>query len=64
MAQMVKNLPEIPKIWVQSLGWGRLAWRRAWQPTPVSVPGESPWTAEPGWAIVYGFAKSQTPLSD
>jgi len=21
---------------------------RAWQPTPVSLPGESPWTEEPG----------------
>ena len=23
-------------------------WRRAWQPTPVSLPGKSPWTEEPG----------------
>ena len=23
-------------------------WRRAWQPTPVCLPGESPWTEEPG----------------
>ena len=22
-------------------GWGRLPWRRAWQPTPVFLPGES-----------------------
>ena len=22
--------------------------RRAWQPTPVLLPGESPWTEEPG----------------
>ena len=22
--------------------------RRAWQPTPVFLPGESPWTEEPG----------------
>ena len=22
-------------------------WRRAWQPTPVLLPGESPWTEEP-----------------
>ena len=28
-------------------GWGRY-WRRVWQPTPVFLPGESPWTAEPG----------------
>ena len=22
-------------------GWGRYPWRRAWQPTPVFLPGES-----------------------
>ena len=22
-------------------GWGKLHWRRAWQPTPVFLPGES-----------------------
>ena len=27
---------------------GKLAWRKAWQPTPVFLPGESPWTEEPG----------------
>ena len=24
------------------------AWRRAWQPTAVFLPGESTWTEEPG----------------
>ena len=28
-------------------GLGRSPWRRAWQPTPVFLPGESPWTEEP-----------------
>ena len=23
-------------------------WRRAWQPTPIFLPGESPWSEEPG----------------
>ena len=23
---------------------GKIPWRRAWQPTPESLPGESPWT--------------------
>ena len=23
---------------------GKIPWRRAWQPTPVFLPGESPWT--------------------
>ena len=26
----------------------KFPWRRAWQPTPVSLPGESLWTEEPG----------------
>ena len=47
VAQMVKNLPVMwePKFnpWV----W-KVPWRREWQPTPVLLPGESPWTEEPG----------------
>ena len=27
---------------------GNIPWRRKWQPTPVFLPGESPWTEEPG----------------
>jgi len=35
-------------------------WRRAWQPTPVFLPGESPWTEELGpWGH-----KESTGLSD
>ena len=26
----------------------KIPWSRAWQPTPVFLPGESPWTEEPG----------------
>ena len=29
-------------------GVGKIPWRRAWQPTAVYLPGESPWTEEPG----------------
>ena len=29
-------------------GLGRFPWRREWQPTPVFLRGESPWTEEPG----------------
>ena len=29
-------------------GLGRFPWRRAWKPTPVSLPGDSLWTEEPG----------------
>ena len=27
---------------------GKIPWRRACQPTPAFLPGESPWTEEPG----------------
>ena len=27
---------------------GKISWRRAWQPTPVFLPREHPWTEEPG----------------
>ena len=27
---------------------GKIPWRRKWQPTPVFLPGEAPWTEEPG----------------
>ena len=42
-------------------GLGRFPWRGAWEPTPVFLPGESPWTEEPGRLhIVHRVAKSQT----
>ena len=28
-------------------GLGKIPWKRAWQPAPVFLPGESPWTEEP-----------------
>ena len=37
VAQTVKNPPAMWEI----------PWRRAWQPTPVFLPGELPWTEEP-----------------
>ena len=27
---------------------GKIPWRRAWQSTVIVLPGESPWTEEPG----------------
>ena len=39
MTQMVKNLPAMQETpndpWV-----GKIPWRRAWQPTPVFLPGK------------------------
>ena len=44
---MIKNPPAMWENWVWSLGWED-AWRKARQPTPVFLPGESPLTQEPG----------------
>ena len=42
VTHMVKNPPEIPETRVPSLGCiGKISRRRAWQPTPVFLPGES-----------------------
>ena len=47
VAQLVKNLPAVQEIWVQS--WvGKIPWRRERLPTPAFWPGEfhglySPW---------------------
>ena len=47
VAKMVKNPLQCrrPRFdpWV-----GKIPWRRAWQPTPVFLLGESLWTEEPG----------------
>ena len=46
VAQRINNLPAMRETgfdpWV-----GKFPWRRAWQPSPVFLPGESPWTEEP-----------------
>ena len=43
---MVKNPPAMQEMWVRSLGWeGPL--EEVMQPTPVFLPGETPWTEEP-----------------
>ena len=47
IAQLVKNPPATRETWVY-LWVGKIPWTRAWQPTPVFLPGESPWIEEPG----------------
>ena len=57
---LVKNLPPMQKpqeTWV-----GKIPWRRAWQPAPVFVPGESHGTEEPGGLLSIGSQKGWTPL--
>ena len=43
---VVKNLPAMQEMQVQSLG-GKIPWRRKWQPTPIFLPWQIPWTEEP-----------------
>ena len=40
----------------------KIPWRRPWQPTPVFLPGEPPWTEEPGGPQSVGVTQSQTGL--
>ena len=47
------------ETWVQSLGWED-PWKKAWQPTPVFLPGESPWTEEPGGLQSMGSESNMT----
>ena len=44
---------------------GKIPWRKAWQPIPVFLPGESPWTEEPGRveSMVGGVTKSWAQFS-
>ena len=39
---------------------GKISWRRAWQPTPVFLPGEPPWTEEPGGLQSMGHKELDT----
>ena len=52
VAVVVKNLPSVQEMYNKRLGFdpwdGKIPWRRAWQPTPVVLLGESPWTEETG----------------
>ena len=62
VAQVIKNLPAVQETWVRSLGQEDPLERRAWQPTPVFLPGEFHRGA---WRVaVHGVAKSQTQLSN
>ena len=61
VAQMVKNMPVMQETWVKSLGWvGKIPWRRAWYPTLVFLPRESPRTEEPGGLQSLGLQRVKT----
>ena len=57
VSQIVNHLLAMWETWVWSLGWED-PWKRTWQPTPAFLPGEAPWTEEPGGLQSMGL---QTP---
>ena len=62
VAQLVKNPPAMQKTLVQFLGWEHPL-ERAWQPTPVFLPGESPPWKEVWQVTFHGVTKSGTQQS-
>ena len=57
MSQTVKNLPAIQETWLQSLGWeDPLGEGMAIH--SIFLPGESPWTEEPGGLQSMGSQRS------
>ena len=60
---MVKNPPA---VWGTGFNpWmGKIPWRRAWHPTPVTLPGESPWTEDPGRLLSMGSKRTGHKYSD
>ena len=54
-----KESASVQRPWF--IPWVRkIPWRRAWQPTPVFLPGESLWTEEPGGLQSMGSQKIDT----
>ena len=47
VSQMVKNLPVVRETWLQSLGWED-PMQEGMATHSSILPGESPWTEEPG----------------
>ena len=63
MAQLVKNLPAMQEIWIQSLGQEDLLEKE--MATHFSILAwEVPWTEEPGRLQYMGSQKSQIQPSD
>ena len=60
-SSVLHYLPEIAQIHVQRtviFDIKKVPWRRAWQPIPVFLPGESPWTEEPDGYGPWGCKES------
>ena len=57
---IVFNIREESEGSIKKWKKGRVGWRKAWQPTPVFLPGES--HREAWQAMVYSVTKSWTRL--
>ena len=58
---MVQTVNNLPAVWETFDPWvGKIPCRRAWPPTPVFLPGEPPWTEEPGGEGPWGRKESDT----
>ena len=61
VALVVKN----PAANAGDIPWVRkIPWRRAWHPTAVFLPGDSPWTEEPGGLQSMGWQRVGHDRSD
>ena len=54
------KIKEKEKIAKENTPTYKETWRRAWQPTSVFLPGESPWTEEPDGLQFMGCKESDT----
>ena len=65
VAQTAKNLPTMRDSNLGFNPWvGKIPWKRAWQPTPGFLPGESPVDRGAWWATVHVDTKSWTWSND
>jgi len=68
VTQWVKNpsiMPEMRRRRHEFIPWvGKIPWGRAWQPTPVFLPGESPWAEEPGELQSIGWIRGRRNWND
>ena len=56
VSQMVKNLPVVRETWLQSLGWED-PMQEGMATHSSILPGESPWTEEPGGLQAMGYQR-------
>jgi len=62
MAQIVKNLPAVEEIWVQSLGWEYPLENRMATHSSILAWSIHSMDREAWWATVHGVTKSWTRL--